>query len=918
MKNFFLIILFLGFHCAFAQNGAEKISINFENSNKIDVIKRIEELTNYRFYFLKEWLDTTPISAKYNNVSLSIILDEIFKNTVINYYISPDNKIILTPSILIHDSLPENFFGTTKTEITLPERKIEPVFLTKRNNVKRTIIETIRIGKENKNSKQKSYTLTGYIKNSITNKAIPNLVLIVQGKNINTVTDINGFYSIKLSSGVNFIETKSIGIQDSKKKIIIYGNGKYNFKLRESTEVLEEIIIQTDKDLNVKEAVTGMTRIKVEEIKNIPLVLGVRDILKVATTLPGISTAGEGSSGFNVRGGKEDQNLILLDNGVLYNPVHFFGIFSALNPFTTGDVNIYKGSIPAEYGGRLSSVFDINTKKGNDQKLSGEVSVGPVTSNITLEVPIVKDQSSLIIGGRATYSDWILRSLDEESLKNSEASFYDIIAKYSHKINSNTNIEATGYYSKDTYSITSDSLFSYSNRLVTLKLDHTFNRKNKGSLILTNSEYKFNLDFDGNSDTNFGLRFKINETQLKLKMKYLYNNNHKFEYGISSKLYVVNPGSIDPKGSESIVETLKIPKERALESAIFISDNFKINEKLLLNAGFRYSLYATLGEASQRIYADGLPRNEGTVIDTLNFDKNEIIKTYSAPEVRVSARYLFSPSFSVKASFNSSYQYIHILSNNTTISPTDTWKLSDLNIKPQRGSQYSLGFYKNFEGNIYELSLEGFYKKSKNILDYKVGADLLINESIETEVLQGEGKAYGAEFLIKKTRGRLNGWLGYTYSRSLFKLDSEFSEERINNGNYFPSNFDKPHDVSMVANYKFTKRFSFSANFTYQTGRPVTIPVGNFIFNGSEQILYSDRNTFRIPDYYRLDIGFNIEGNHRIKKFAHSFWNISIYNVLGRNNPYSVFFVTENGEVKALQSSIFSIPIPTITFNFKF
>ncbi len=917
MKNLFLMLLLFCFHFIYGQNEDEKISITFENSSKIEIIKRVEELTDYRFYFIDNWLDNSLISGQYNNVTLAVLLNDVFKNTVINYYISSDNKIILTRSILIHGSLLEDFFESTKVEIA-QDKEIRPVFYAKETSTKKTVTETVRIGKESKNSNQKKYTLTGYIKNSTNNKPIPNLALIVENKNINAVTDSIGFYSIKLPPGINFIKTKSIGIQDSRKKVIIYGSGTFNFTLKESTEVLQEIVIQTDKDLNVKEAVTGISRIQVKEIKNIPLVLGVRDILKVATTLPGISTAGEGSSGFNVRGGKEDQNLILLDNGVLYNPVHFFGIFSAINPFTTGDVNIYKGSIPAEYGGRLSSVFDINTKKGNDQKLSGEVSVGPVTSNITLDVPIIKDKSSLLIGGRATYSDWILRSLDEESLKNSEASFYDIIAKYSHKINSNTSIEATGYYSKDTYSITSDSLFSYSNRLVTLKLGHTFNRKNKGSLILTNSEYKFNLDFEGDSDTNFGLGFKINETQLKLKMKYSYSNNHKFEYGISSKLYDVNPGSIGPKGSESIIEILKIPKERALESALFISANFKVNEKLLLNAGFRYSLYATLGEASQRIFADGLPRNEGTVIDTLNFGKNEIIETYSAPEVRVSARYLFSPSFSVKASFNTSYQYIHILSNNTTISPTDTWKLSDLNIKPQRGNQYSLGFYKNFEGNMYELSVEGFYKKSKNILDYKVGADLLINESIETEVLQGEGKAYGAEFLIKKTKGKLNGWLGYTYSRSLFKLDGKFSEERINNGNYFPSNFDKPHDVSMVANYKLTKRFSLSTNFTYQTGRPVTIPVGNFIFNGSEQVLYSDRNKFRIPDYYRLDIGFNIEGNHRIKKFAHSFWNISIYNVLGRNNPYSVFFVTENGKVKALQSSIFSIPIPTITFNFKF
>jgi hypothetical protein len=918
MKNILLFLLScFCFHFINAQNyNEQKINIKFTNASKLEVIEQIEAITNYKFYFIKTWLDEKSISKNFQNASIDVVLNDIFKDTDLNYLIL-NTSIILSQNNLIYDYLPNVFYKENYDSIK-NTATVEPIFYNENDISKIKKYDLVKIGKENRINSNRHYVLSGKITNKVAGEPIPNLAIVVLNKNLNAVTDINGFYTLKLPSGINYIETKSLGIEEANKKVIIYSDGTLNFELNEISETLKEVVVEASKDRNIKEVISGVTQIKVHEIKNIPLVLGERDILKVATTLPGIKKAGEGSSGYNVRGGKEDQNLILLDNAVIYNPSHFFGIFSALNPFTSGDVNIYKGSLPSEFGGRLSSVFDINTKDASNEKFGGEASIGPVTSNLTLEIPIVKKESSLLVGGRGTYSDWILKSIDEESIKNSEASFYDIIGKYKHKLNDNNSIEISGYLSNDRFSITSDSIYSYNNRLFSLKWNKNFNNKNNGNLILANSEYKFNVGFDGNVDTDFNLEYKINETELKLRMKYLFSEAHKFDYGISNIVYSVNPGGIKPNGSESIIEARELVKERALESAIFIADNFKVNNKLLLNIGLRYSYYASLGETSQRAYQKGVPKNEGSVIDTINFSKNEVVKNYGGPEMRFSARYFLTPSLSVKSSFNSTYQYIHTLSNNTTVSPTDTWKLSNFNIKPQQANQISLGFYKNFQDSFYELSLEGYYKNTKNTLDYKVGADLFLNEYIETAVLQGKGKAYGLEFLLKKVAGKLNGWLGYSYSRSFVKLDSEFAEERINNGDFFPSNYDKPHDISLVANYKFTKRYSFSANFTYQTGRPVTYPVGKYVYNGVEQVIYSDRNKFRIPDYYRIDVGFNIEGNHKLKKFAHSFWNISVYNVLGRNNPYSVFFVSDKGEIKAYQSSIFSVPVPTITYNFKF
>ncbi|MEO1010162.1 MAG: carboxypeptidase-like regulatory domain-containing protein [Bacteroidota bacterium] len=916
----FAFLIFLSIHWCEAQGDSKNMDLTFTDATRLEVLEKIEKSSGYRFYLVSQWLGQDRISGSYRNTSLAIILEDIFKDTVINYFILDNRTIILTRNTVVRDQLHPSFYEDTLTEREGPtevNRPLSHVHFEEKQSEQGNI-ETVRIGKERKSIRSKTFTLSGYAREKATGKPIQNLAIIVKGGTLGVSTDNNGFYTIKLPVGVNLLQTQGIALETQEKRVIMYNNGQLDFSLGESVEQLDEVVVEVNRKRNVEKVVTGVVEIDIAEIKNIPLVLGERDILKTAITLPGISNAGEGAAGYNVRGGGTDQNLILLDNAVLYNPSHFFGIFSALNPFTTGGVTIYKGSIPAEYGGRLSSVFDITTKDANTQKFAGEASIGPVTSNLTLEMPIVKGKSGILLGGRSTYSNWILNSLDDESLQNSKASFFDIIAKYNDRIDEKNSISATAYYSRDAFSITSDSVFNYSNRLVSLKWGHRLNEKNSANVSLSNSEYGFGIDFEGDSNGNFDLGYRINETELKLNMLKLFGKSHRISYGLSSKLYLVDPGDIEPVGDQSIIEPLSLQREKGLESALFVSDNISVNKKLSFDIGLRYSLYFAMGESSQRIYEAGLPKSEGTLLEVQEFGNNEIIKTYGGPEGRLSGRYFLTPSFSVKASYNNTLQYIHTLSSNTTVSPLDTWKLSDINIEPQRANQVSLGLFKNLNDDAYELSLESYYKRSKNILDYKVGAQLLLNESIETEVLQGEGKAYGVELLLKKKDGRLNGWLGYTYSRSFIKLDSEFPEEQINNGEYFPANYDRPHDFSLVSNYKLTKRFSLSANFVYQTGRPFTFPIGTYFLDGAEYALFSERNKFRIPDFYRLDLSFNVEGNHKIKKFAHSFWNISVYNVLGRNNPFSVFFVTEDGSLQAYQSSIFAIPVPTITYNFRF
>ncbi|MEO0572860.1 MAG: TonB-dependent receptor, partial [Bacteroidota bacterium] len=843
---------------------------------------QLESETGYRFFFMDNWLEgrIAPKSDTTAN-DLQSALNELLAETDLNFYVIEDEKrVILLQNTVIYDELPKFFFGrpdslaTQSTQISTDSRP-PPAFFVENTSRKKRDYPIVRIGKANNNDLRPSFTLKGRVTNNRTGEPVPDLAIRALGSNLVTVTDENGNYTLELPSGYNVISATAMGIEDMERELMIYNDGTLNLAMEEGLQQLEEVTVEADAISNVQETSTGTESIDLEESKNIPLVLGERDLLQVAKALPGISSAGEGATGLNVRGGKTDQNLVLLDDAVIYNPTHFFGIFQALNPFTTEGADIYKGSVPVEFGGRLSSVFDIRTKNGNVEKFSGEGSIGPVTGNLALEIPVKKDTSSLIIGGRGAYADWILRSLDEESLNNSQASFFDVIAKYHHRFNENSEIKGTAYFSRDDFSITSDSLYNYTNRLASIRWDHRHSEKTIGALMLANSDYRFGIDFDGEANTDFDLDYSINETELKYKLNTRLNDTHSLDYGISAKLYSVNPGSIEPTGGNSDIAPLFIDEEQAIEGALFVGDKINITDKLSVDLGLRYAFFAALGSGTQRTYFEGQPRNEATVRDTITYGSGEVIETYGGPEARVALRYLLAPDFSVKASFNNSFQFIHTLSNNTTVSPIDTWKLSDLNIEPQTGYQASLGFYKNFNDNMYEVSLEGYYKELDNVLDFKTGADLFLNENVETEVLQGDGRAYGIEFLIKKNRGKFNGWLGYTYARSKYRFDSPFSEERINGGEFFPSNFDKPHDVSLIANYKLTRRYSFSANFVYQTGRPVTFPIGTFRFNNADFVAFSDRNEFRIPDFYRLDLGVNIEGNHKKNKLAHSFWTIS-------------------------------------------
>jgi hypothetical protein len=640
-------------------------------------------------------------------------------------------------------------------------------------------------------------------------------------------------------------------------------------------------------------------------------------VIKVVLTLPGVKTVGEASSGFNVRGGSTDQNLILFNDATIYNPSHFFGMFSAFNAELIKDLELYKSSIPAKFGGRLSSVLDITTKEGNKKEITGSAGLGLVTSRFNLEGPITKDKTSFTLGGRATYANWLLNLLPNE-YNNSRASFYDVNLNVSHRVNNSNDLYFTGYRSDDRFSLNSDTTYNYNNQNVSVKWKHVFSSKLNGFFTGGYDQYKYKIYSDANKVNAYDMLFDINQANAKADFTYLLNAKHNFDFGASSIHYKLHPGSYTPRGSASMVAPDIVPEEQALESAAYVSDRFNVTNKFSIQAGLRYSLYNYLGPGDVAVYADGLPRTEGNRIETKSYGKGKFIKQYGGPEYRLSLRYAFTPSFSIKTGYNSLRQYIHMLSNTTSVAPTDIWKLSDPNIRPQQGDQVSFGLYKNLKSNTIETSVEVYYKRLKDYLDYKPGAELVLNHHVETEVVNTKGKAYGLEVMIKKPGGKVNGWIAYTYSRVLLKMDDPTTGIVVNRGEYYPANYDKPHDATMIGNFRVNHRFSISANATYSTGRPITLPIARYYYMGSQRVVYSDRNAYRIPDYFRADFSLNIQGNHKVHQRFHNSWTVGVYNATGRRNAFSVYYVSENGQVNGYKMSIFGSAIPFINYNIRF
>jgi hypothetical protein len=870
----------------------------------------IESETPYRFIYKEEDVNGIAVNLQLTNSELKDALDQIFAKTGLTYTIDRSNQVWITRGHKLTLEFPSDYFRIQERSdlASGASDSLEAFAKNKR----------FLIGRASDNPQSRTATLSGVVTSIESGQPINGAVVLEKINYSQIVTDASGRYRLTLPKGRHTIVVQNIGGFQEQRQIDLQGDGTLDLRIEENVLSLDEFVVSSGVLSNVNKLEMGVQSISIAEVKRLPAILGEVDVIRGLLTMPGVNTVGEASVGFNVRGGAADQNLILYNHSTVFNPSHVFGFFSAFNPDMVSGVDLFKGSVPVNYGGRLSSVLQVVPKFGNAEKIRVSGGIGIMTGRLSVEGPI-NDQTTFIVGGRSTYSNWALNLLDDEAaLNGSQASFYDLNANIKHAINDKNSLEFTSYLSKDEFSFDADTTYNYQNLNLALTWRHFFNDQLEGKFTAGYDSYEFGIEGLDNPLNSFEFKFDVNQLHARADFEYRKSDRHILKFGIHAIQYHLNPGTNSPFGSESIVIEKDLEDEQARELSVFLGDEFFINDRFSVSYGGRYMFYQLYGPLTVNQYVAGAPITQSNVIGEEVFGVGENVKTYHGPEIRISGRYNLTNQSSVKFGFNTMRQNIHLLSNTSAIAPTDSWKLSDRFIKPQSGGQASLGYYRNVVGNRVEFSTEVYYRYMNNLLDYRSGSSIILNENIEQDILNSIGKAYGVELLLKKNTGTLRGSLAYTYSRSLLKTSEEPSIEKINQGKFYSSNYDQPHHVVMVANYELSKRVNASVNGNYSTGRPVTLPISKFEYAGSERVYFSERNAYRIPDYFRIDLSVNLEGNHKVNKLAHSSWSLGVYNVLGRSNPYSVYYTPVEGQLRGYQLSIFARPIPFITYNFKF
>lgn len=875
-----------------------KVSISFQDQPMGSVLETIQEQYPVAFYYRPQDLPLTPRTGSFEAVSLPEVLDALLSGLPLQYTVYRDYGIVLLPSTFLQENYSADFFETLDKQLSGAAEARQP---------DRTVGELATLRPSGKALVQ------GQVLDSQTEEPIIGATIYFTDLDLGTATDANGSFQLEIPAGQYDVTIQYVGYQEKEMLLAVLGDGNMPISLDKEAINLKEVLVKAEGvDVNVESAQIGVEQLDVKSINKLPSFLGEVDVVKSLLLQPGVSTVGEGAIGFNVRGGEVDQNLIMQDEGMLFSSSHALGFFSTFNPELISFVTLYKGNIPAQFGGRLASVLDVELRDGSFQNYRVKGGVGLVSTKVSLEGPVAKDKSSFITGFRSSYSDWILDFIKIPEIQRSSASFYDLNFRYTHRLDEKNTLALSGYSSKDRF--TYNELFGYDYRTLMgqaiykkIFSDELFSR-----LSFTASRYESTqLDLDGADASE--LDNNISYYKLKEHLTFTPGRDIQWDAGFSSIFYQIDPGTIRPFGPLSQVIGRQLEREQALESAVFLNANWTLSPALSVAGGLRFAAYQFLGPKTINEYADPENPSLETLLRTTSYGSGKVIADYYSLEPRLSMRYRLGPNASVKAGYSRTAQFINLIANTNSPTPSSLWQLSTEYIEPLRSHNFSIGYFKNFKNNLWETSLEAYGRLIDNLFDYKDFAELNVNEQLETQLLPGIGRAYGVEMSIRKREGIVNGTLGYTLSRTERQVDG------INEKNWFPSNFDKPHDLSLVLNYQPTKRYTLTVNFIYGTGRPTTAPIGSYQeLNNLVVPIYSDRNQLRVPDYHRLDLAFTMGQSHKLTQKIKTSWTLSLYNVYSRDNAFSVFFTQRPfGLPKANKLSVLGNIFPAITFNFE-
>lgn len=877
-----------------------KVTANFQSQPLPEILRQLQEAYPIAFYFRPDDLPGTPLNATFEETPIGTVMNELLIPASLEYLIYRDYGIVIFPRNYLganytadfYQALDQQLSGSDDPRNRAPDRTIGSL---------ETLQPTGRA------------RIRGQIIDAQTDEPIIGATVYFTDVEMGTATDVDGNFQLDIPSGRHNLSIEYVGYQEIIESVAVLGDGTLNIRLEKEAVNLEEVLVKAEAlDVNVESAQIGVEQLDVKSINKLPSFLGEVDVVKSLLLQPGVSTIGEGAIGFNVRGGEVDQNLIMQDDGMLFSSSHALGFFSSFNTELISFVTLYKGNLPAQFGGRLASVLNVEMRDGSYRDYRVKGGVGLVSTKVSFEGPVVKDKSSFITGFRSSYSDWVLKLVKLPEIRRSSAKFYDFNFRYTHRLDDKNTLSFAGYSSHDRFTYNELFGFDYNTLMGQIIYKKIFSDDLFSKLSFTASRYESTqLDLDGADASE--LDNNITYYKIREQLTYTPSRELQWDAGISSILYQVDPGEISPLGNLSQVIPGKLEQQQGLETAAFLNANWTLSPAFSLSGGLRFAAYQFLGPQTVFEYADPERPTGENVVNTTDYKSGKIIAAYTSLEPRLSMRYRLGPDMSIKAGYSRTSQFINLIANTNTPTPNSLWQLSTDYIRPLRSHNFSIGYFRNFDNNNWETSLETYGRLIDDLFDYRDFADLTMNDQLETELLPGIGRAYGMELSIRKREGIVNGSLSYTLSRT------ERQIEGINEGNWYPSNFDKPHDMSLVFNYQPNQRYTLTFNFIYGTGRPTTAPIGSYVeVNDLIIPIYSDRNQLRVPDYHRLDLAFTMGQSHKVTKKIKTSWTISLYNLYGRANAFSVFFTQRPFNTpRANKLSVLGNVFPALTFNFE-